>query len=142
MRRFAVLPLTIISLALLAGCNQHGFSLSNPAEEKPLTLETPKGYSKPVPIASTEMSWQKKALLAMVAPSIAEQIEKNHDGLKAPANQKPVVAAKVTKRMVRVARHSHKNGRRVASSKHKKASKALAAARSVHRSHALVAAKF
>lgn len=141
MRRLVILPVIFISMAFLSGCNQIGFPQQQ--EEKPLTLVTPSGYQKPVPIASAEMSWEKKAVLAMIAPSIAEQIENTHSALKAPANQKPGAVAqnKAVAPPVKVAKASpgHKNGRRVASAKHKKASKAIAARRS---HHAVVAAKF
>lgn len=146
MRRFTFLCLFAISLSLLTGCN--GVELPKSLQfaqddEKPLNLVTPKGYAKPVPIGSVDMSWEKKALLAMIAPSIAEQIEKNHDALKAPSNPKPAVAAKAPAKPAMVAsskvsKSARRAPRRVAVAK-KKAGKALAVAR---KSRAFVAAKF
>jgi len=111
MRYTIALSVSLLSVALLSGCLHQ--------QDKPLTLVTPKGYTRPQSIeaATTNDSWQKKALMAMVAPSLAEKAEaaekmKAQSSKKIVAQAKPARAAKATRSgrrtsSVKVAKHHH-----------------------------------
>jgi hypothetical protein len=139
MRLPIILSVVLLSIALLSGCHQ--------PDQRPLNLITPHGYAKAQPIGSAPAeSWEKKALLAMVAPTIAQSIE------KADQAKAGLAAAKVKSAAVPLAKadastqtksvtaspvgHRAVSTRRLAATKHRR--HRLASAKLRHR-HALVA---
>jgi hypothetical protein len=128
-----VLSVILLSVALLSGCHQPD------SDSRPLSLVTPPGYAKAQPIApAASESWEKKALLAMVAPTIAENVEAADKArMQSPAAQPRHATASTAipapKTVAQAPEARHALPRHLAAAKHRRRHRSLAAHGRHHR---------